>query len=526
LAVGDFNGDGKLDLAVADLIGNTVSILLGDGRGNFTLVSSPTVGAYPESVAVGDFNGDGKLDLAVADFLGNTVSILLGDGTGNFTLASSPATGVGPFSVAVGDFNGDGKLDLAAANVDNTVSILLGDGTGNFTLTSSLPYGGYGIATGDFNGDGKLDLAVADSTAGGGGVVSVLLGDGTGNFTLVSSSYTSCCPNSVVAGDFNGDGKLDLAVAQFAGGIFILLGDGTGNFTLASNPGADYGLISIAAGDLNGDGNLDLALSNHYDTTVSVLLGDGAGNFTACCALPIGSYPEGVTVGDFNGDGKVDLAVATGGVAIALQAVPQVLLSPTSLTFDTQLVGTRSDPQTVTLTNTGSSTLNITSIAASANFVQKNGCGASLGTGKRCRITVAFKPYGVGTLTGMVTITDNASNSPQTVSLTGVGTTVTLLPSSVDFGDQPVGTTSPPQTVTFTNYANRALSIQGIRIAGGGTKSFAQTNNCGTSVPAGGNCTISVTFTPTHKYWNSATLQVYDNGGASPQTVALSGNGT
>jgi hypothetical protein len=133
VAVGDFNGDGKLDLAVAG--GPTVSVLLGDGAGDFTLASSPASGSGP--LAVGDFNGDGKPDLAVAN--GRTISILLGDGTGNFTLASSPGTaGVGAGQVVVGDFNGDGNLDLAVANYwDNAVSILLGDGAGNFMLASS-----------------------------------------------------------------------------------------------------------------------------------------------------------------------------------------------------------------------------------------------------------------------------------------------------------------------------------------------------------------------------------------------------
>jgi len=214
VAVGDFNGDGKLDLAVVDEGGCKVWILLGDGTGNFTLASTPSVGLEPTSVAVGDFNGDGKLDLAVANAGDNTVSVLLGDGTGNFTLASSPAVGSGPYSVAVGDFNGDGKLDLAVANWDsNTVSILLGDGTGNFSLASSPATGSLPayVAVGDFNGDGKLDLAVANYW---GNTVSILLGDGEGNFTLVSSPAVGDEPRSLAVGDFNGDGKLDLAVAN------------------------------------------------------------------------------------------------------------------------------------------------------------------------------------------------------------------------------------------------------------------------------------------------------------------------
>src|SRR5216683_791054 len=138
VATGDFNGDGKLDLVVANVFSGTVSIFLGDGKGNFTLASSPATGANPSSVAVGDFNGDGKLDLAVADLSSGTVTILLGDGTGNFIPGPSPAAGGYSVSVVTGDFNGDGNLDLAVSNYySNTVSILLGDGTGNFTLASS-----------------------------------------------------------------------------------------------------------------------------------------------------------------------------------------------------------------------------------------------------------------------------------------------------------------------------------------------------------------------------------------------------
>ena len=142
---------------------------------------------------------------------------------------------------------------------------------------------------------------------------------------------------------------------------------------------------------------------------------------------------------------------------------------------------------------------------------------------------MTFRPPFRGTITGAVTITDSAPSSPQKVPLTGVGTAVSLQPLNLDFGDQQLGTTSPPQGVTLTNYATSALLISRIRIVGRNgynPKPFAQTNNCGKSVPAKGSCTISVTFTPEYPAHNNATLDVYDNGGASPQTVALSGNGT
>jgi hypothetical protein len=179
----------------------------------------------------------------------------------------------------------------------------------------------------------------------------------------------------------------------------------------------------------------------------------------------------------------------------------------------------------VTLTNNGGATLSITSITGSANFSQTNNCGSSLAAGASCTINVAFQPQGTGVLTGSITITDSVATSPQKISLTGTGTAVTLLPASLSFGKQSVGTSSAPQTVTLTNHGSKALGVQGIHIAGPDPTDFAETNNCGTSVPAGGSCTISVTFTPNKKGTKTATLDTRDNGGASPQTVALSGTG-
>ncbi len=313
IAVGDFNGDGNLDLVVANVYGGTVSIFLGDGKGNFAVASSPAAGANPSAVAVGDFNGDGKLDLAVANLSSGTVAILLGDGKGNFTLGSTAAAGGYSVSVTVGDFNGDGKLDLVVSNYSsNTVSILLGDGTGNFTLVSSPATGANPalMAVGDFNGDGNLDLAVPNC---GSDTVSILLGDGKGNFVLASSPAVSACPLSVAAGDFNGDDKLDLAVADEGGIASILLGDGMGNFTLASSPAAGLNPRFVAIGDFNADGNPDLVFADYTGSTVSILLGDGTGTFSLAASPFVGSNffaPVAVAIGDFNRDGKLDLAVA------------------------------------------------------------------------------------------------------------------------------------------------------------------------------------------------------------------------
>src|SRR5438309_1429738 len=190
VAVGDFNGDGKPDLAVANgsSPGGSVSLLLGRGDGTFQTAVSYAAGAAPHSVAVGDFNGDGRVDLAVANAGGGNVSVLLGRGDGTFQPAANYDVGASPYSVAVGDFNGDGMADLAVANTGaGTISVLLGRGDGTFRTAVNYGVGASprSVAVGDFNGDGKVDLAVANA---GGGNVSVLLGNGDGTLDLVVCS--------------------------------------------------------------------------------------------------------------------------------------------------------------------------------------------------------------------------------------------------------------------------------------------------------------------------------------------------
>jgi hypothetical protein len=288
VAVGDFNGDGKLDLAVANVYSGTVSIFLGDGKGNFTLSSSPATGANPSSVAVGDFNGDGKLDLAVADLSSGTVTILLGDGKGSFTLGSSPAAGGRSISVVTGDFNGDGNLDLAVSNYYSIASILLGDGIGNFTLASS-PAAGLNpsfVAIGDFNADGNPDLVFADST---GSTVSILLGDGAGNFSLAASPFVGSgffAPVAVAIGDFNGDGKLDLAVADFnSSDVSILLNTSSGSATTTT-------LVSSLNPSVVGQ----------------------AVTFTATVSSTAGTPPNGETITFKNGSAVLGTAPLNGGI--------------------------------------------------------------------------------------------------------------------------------------------------------------------------------------------------------------------
>jgi hypothetical protein len=316
VAVGDFNGDGILDLAVAsagtspDHIG-TVSILLGKGDGTFQAAQSYAAGRNPSYVAVGDLNGDGRLDLAVTNFSSGTVSILLGNGDGSFQDALHfiiPVdTGGRPRSVAVGDLNGDGRVDLVIAD-RNDVYVLLGNGDGSFQDAQTISTGerSYAVTVGDFNGDGILDIAVANWLSD---TVTVLLGNGDGSFQIAGNFSSGSAPAFVAAGDFNGDGRLDIAVANSGSDtVSVLLGNGDGSFQVARNFSGAGGGYFMAMGDFNRDGNLDLAVVN--GRTVSVLLGDGKGSFPAAPIFSAGSGPSSVAMQDFNGDGLSDLAVA------------------------------------------------------------------------------------------------------------------------------------------------------------------------------------------------------------------------
>ncbi|HVR24090.1 MAG TPA: FG-GAP-like repeat-containing protein [Candidatus Polarisedimenticolia bacterium] len=493
VATGDFNQDGKLDLAVANLNDDTVSVLLGRGDGSFQSQSVYATGSGPTWIATGDFNGDGKLDLAVANGSDSTVSILLGNGDGTFQPQSVYVAGSGPHSIMTADLNGDGKLDLVVANAnDITVSVLLGNGDGTFQPQSTLSTGRSPVSVvgGDFNGDGILDLAVTNTDG-----VLILLGNGDGSFQGQRTFPAGASPYSVITADFNDDGKLDLAVtnAVASGGtVSILLGNGDGTFQspIAYTAGADT--LGVSAGDFNGDGKLDLAVANDSASTISVLLGNGDGSFQSQLVFPATSGADGIATGDFNGDGRLDLAVTDSSstkshsVSVLLQS-PTAALNTAALSFDNQAVHTTSPSQQVTITNTGSAPLDVSGItlggADPGDFGRTNNCTTVPPT-ESCSIEVDFTPTVAGTRTATVSIADNAPGSPQTVSLSGAGvntlivTTTTLPNGTVGLAySQPLQATggTPPYVWTVSSGslpAGLSLSSTGV-ISGTPTKAAA-----------------------------------------------------
>jgi sugar lactone lactonase YvrE len=337
---GDFNGDGIPDLALLWAASTyngppSVTILLGKGDGTFTTGATVQVtGAqgYPAMIA-GDFNGDGKTDLAVLSwnsYSTSYITTLLGNGDGTF---GAPQTGTAfnegivggdgvPGSLVAADFNGDGKLDLAIVGdyvAPGGVTILLGKGDGTFQPAGPNldPTADFGlIATGDFNGDGIPDLVATNYFEFGKSPV-VFLGRGDGTFTQMPTSFTlDYFPTSVAVADFNGDGVLDLAFSDL-NGVEIALGNGDGTFkeTAASPIAVSSELYSLVAGDFNHDGKTDLAGVDSYGDRIVLLNGAGDGTFTTAAATPAVSTdwlgPFAIVAADFNGDGVPDLAMLT-----------------------------------------------------------------------------------------------------------------------------------------------------------------------------------------------------------------------
>jgi hypothetical protein len=323
MAVGDLNGDGKSDIVTANSYDDSVSVLLGKGNGTFAPTVDYPASATPAAIAVGDFDGNGKLDLVVANEGANTVSVRMGRGDGTFLGNVDYATGSGPTSVVAADLNGDGRLDLAAQNNEAaTVSVLFGKGNGTFSAKVDYPVEDWpnAMAVGDLNGDGRLDVVVAcESTDSG--LLRVLLGKSDGTFTakpargMDSSSITA-----MIISDLNGDGVLDLAMADKGGRYsnskaFILYGNGDGTFSSEVDLLDTGGVKSIVARDLNGDGKPYLAVSR--DAMVSLYFAQANGTWSSPVDYPMQAGVAGWSgVGgsflfsDFNGDGKVDLAGA------------------------------------------------------------------------------------------------------------------------------------------------------------------------------------------------------------------------
>lgn len=324
-ATGDFNGDGNLDVATPNRFGNSISVMLGNGAGGFANASgSPFASGNGSSrLAAADFNLDGKLDLAVFNSTDSQLRIYVGTGTGTFTQASGSPYAAGGAPIT-GDFDANNIPDIAIANqATGNITVLLGTGNGGFSAASNSPFtagtGVIGIATGDFNRDGRLDMASANFTAG---TVTVLLGNGLGSFVPASGSgFTAGTnPSAIAAGDVNRDGRDDLVVAnQGSNNVQVFLGDGTGGFSQASGSpiAAANAPSSIALRDIDGDSAPDLMVASSGTASVNILRNTGGGGFAAITGSPFSTAggPSAIATGDYNADGRADVIAVSPSVS-------------------------------------------------------------------------------------------------------------------------------------------------------------------------------------------------------------------
>jgi hypothetical protein len=569
----DVSGDGNLDFAVTDNYGNAVGILLGNGDGTF----SPRKNLLPDwrsavtSAVIGDYNQDGAPDVAVT--AGSGVITLLGKGDGTFPTSTVIAPGSSSYfgQLVQGDFNGDGHLDLIAYGT----TFLAGKGDGSFgaPVTINTDFNIRSSVAGDFNNDGYLDLIDVGNEFEETEPMQVFLGKGDGTFQLVRRFWSSSqYPDKVVAADFNHDGNLDLALTLNSGGVAILLGTGGGSFSPPTVFATDELPSGIATTDLNGDGIADLIV---VTDVVEVFLGKGDGTFPNRVDYPVGNFPSQVTTGDFNNDGKIDLAVTLNaglpgqllilfgngdgtfqsplnfsgnslagaplvvadlngdGVQDVLIAAeggsmflsgPLPVVSPSLLSFGTVALGTTSITIPITVTNVGNSALRLTSAVTDAPFsIAGQVCQSPLAWLANCEIPVVFAPTAPGQQTGQVAIQTEVSPAKLVVAVTGtaVAPSIQVTPASLNFSAQALGTTLAAQTVTISNTSG-VLALLGSVTASG---PFTATSQCGATLAAGANCSVTVTFTPTAIGQQTGSLTVSDDGTGGPQTIALSGSG-
>jgi len=529
VSTADFRNSGTQDLAAALADADDVDVMLGNGDGTFQKPVGYPANQGTSWLATGVLTTSGNVDIAVANRFGKFATVMLGNGDGTFQKSRVVPTSAAPSFIAIGDFDGDQAPDLIVTDAPS-ISVLPSEGNGTFgqPINTSLAFTPGGFGFGDFEGNGALDLAMSamfDDT----NALVVLLGNGDGTF-LQGQRLNFAAPVGIPAiEDFRGNGILDLAVPE-GGSVQVLLGNGNGTFANPVSYSASLFVEAVVVGDFNEDGKQDIVAIGINPSGFSLLLGNGDGTFQSPTFFPFGDVPCYAAVADFNGDGQPDLAITdnNGRAVASFLNTGVVAFSPTTpVAFPDQFVGTASAPQSVSLTNNGTTALSISSMTATSPYGVSSTCGKSLAPGASCNVSITFSPTVQGTFDGTISIVDSASTKPQVIEVSGAGTIVTLSPPSLTFGPQKLQTTSPPQTVQLTNTGSIPMTVSKVSVHGNNWVDFAASDNCPSSLGAGASCTITVTYAPIlGSGAQTANVYVTDSGGGSPQIVPLTGTAT
>jgi hypothetical protein len=524
VVVADFNGDKKLDFATSNAAGEWISVGLGNGDGTFRASQGNGYGwSNPiNGIATADINGDGYPDVVMANGgTGVGISVQLGSSHGALGPATSIAVGAcgnanrnAVTSVALGDVSGDKKIDVVTTStnsgggcVNNEVGVLLGSGNGKFKAPVFYSTGttqqSYSATLANLRGKGLLDIIVSNAD----GSISVLLNKGKGTYgtanVIAGASGTGA--GSIAVGDFNNDGKLDLAITNYSGtAINILLGNGDGTFQAPVINPSPLNPIGIVAGDFNHDGNLDIAVSSwNSGGSFTVLLGNGAGvltdkatyNFAPWeqCYPSGGSNPYWIQTADLNQDGKLDLALAVQYSSCA-----------------TQYTGQNVWGDAIVYTGNGDGT-----------FTLDDGPWLAGGEGASGIVLADFN--GDGMIDMAVAGAANWTTQEWVSVIQNSTQPVSLSPLQISLGTETVGKASKAQTVVFTNDQTTSLAVSNVSLGGADPGDFTYRSTCPGTLLSGANCSISVTFKPTATGTRTATLQIQD--GVGTQSVALTGTG-
>ena len=524
IAVGDFNSDGRDDMAVVNsAVAGSISVMLANADGSFAPKVDYPAGSNTLDATAGDLNGDGKLDLVV---VGSAVDVLLGNGDGTFGLPVEFASTPSSHSIKIGDFNNDGKKDVGTMNV-NSASVLLGNGDGTLQTPLVAPVTGNNInlVVGDYNRDGNLDMATSNTASSG--TVNVLRGHGDGSFEPYSSYYAFSAPVYLATGDFNEDGYLDFACpnSYVATSMSILLNNGDGTYSAPHTYGIGQTGQEIEVADFNNDGHADYAVRGASKYMVSHGRGDGS-FFPAVEYLTTTGRFESGTHGDFNGDGAIDLAYPSGsGVTVLTNDNADYQNLAGAVTFQVTAPATTTSGSVLPMT--------ISAVDASGNvvpdfrgmvFISSSDPLASTASGYAFNPADAGIPYlftaadaGTHTFTGAIRLT---TGGDQTVKVSAPNMIASTVHVNVTGQVKQLQFTAPTTSAagdTFS-FTVRAIDTAGTIATGYSTKIHFTSNDPQATLPADYTFTAADagehTFTATLKSSNVRFISATEVGGS------------